>query len=419
LDLLGLSRAKVIRITANPDGSGPRILYKASHRDKGWFPRPCPPGCINEARRKFAHEDPNQGYVSGVKAVAFTDHGMRDQYRYTVKYFGGDVKFFDLKCPSLPFNMTREALSRRLGYATRQSYYRSHFSKLPAVRSAISRLLKARRWHGTCQSTWDQFFNYEMPQSDSDYTFQPFDPPMVRIVKDMGGAIRLPISHNHEYNVPVGPYDFVDPMTFSGGPVRDESENDRILRGLGLPLLPKKKRKKDKDDDAASDAGDNPGVPLANKKGKKKSSTSSQAKKGYRQKSVSSQQQQQQTGERLNIKSSSKKKVDRSSENEKSCEDTIKDDDSSKSDAGKKSESDGFCGAKSIKEDDADYCPGAGSMQDASMKHRMRIKRSSKQSVNYCEDDHDESGSSDDDGDSYQSENEVCRFVNENEIKSI
>lgn len=398
----------MIRITANPDGSGPWILYKASHRDKGWFPRPCPPGCINEARRMFAHEDPNQGYVSGIKAVAFTDHGMRDQYRYTVKYFGGDVKMFDLKCPSLPFNMTREALSRRLGYATRQSYYGSHFSKLPAVRSAISRLLKARHWHGTCQSTWDQFFNYEMPQSGSDYTFQPFDPPMVRIVKDMGGAIRLPISHNHEYNVPVGPYDFVDPMTFSGGPVRDESENDRILRSLGLPPLPKKKRKKDKNDDAASDAGDNPGVPLADKKGKKRSSASAQVKKGYRQKSVSSQQRQ--TGGKLNSMSSLKKKVDRSSKNDKSCENTVEDDDSNKGEDGM-SESDGVCGAEAIKEDDADYCPGTGSVQDASTKQRTRIKRSSKQSVNYCVDDQYESGSSDDDADSCQSENEVRRFI--------
>jgi hypothetical protein len=144
---VGLARAKSIRITAKTDGTGVNVFYKVSHRQKGWFPRPCPPGCMTLARQMFTHEDPRQGHVKTVAANAYTDNGRRQEYRYIVEYYGGDVKGVDLKCPSIPFSMSREALLERIGYITRQCWKKTYFRQKSRVLANIVRILKHRDRH--------------------------------------------------------------------------------------------------------------------------------------------------------------------------------------------------------------------------------------------------------------------------------
>jgi hypothetical protein len=85
------------------------------------------------------------------------------------------------------------------------------------------------------------------------------------------------ISKN-EYVLPTGPYDYVDPISFNRGPVRDEAENDRILGELGLPPLPKraKRRKKknfDSEDDDDNEDDDDAVASNQKRHNKKRSST--------------------------------------------------------------------------------------------------------------------------------------------------
>ena len=187
----GLTRAKVIRITAKADGSGPEVLYKWSHRQVGWFPRPCPPGCANIAKVMFKHSDPRQGHVRSFEAVPYTDYGRRQEYRYNVKYFGGDIKSFDLKSPSLPFSMSREDLLKRIGYVTRQRFDKSYFKTLPTVLSNVKRILRHRQLYAAKMPSWTRFFQQDMPQHVDDNDFQPFDSPLLRIVEDHGGPIQV------------------------------------------------------------------------------------------------------------------------------------------------------------------------------------------------------------------------------------
>jgi hypothetical protein len=88
------------------------------------------------------------------------------------------------------------------------------------------------------------------------------------------------ISKN-EYVLPTGPYDYVDPISFNRGPVRDEAENDRILGELGLPPLPKraKRRKKknfDSEDDDDNEDDDDDAVASNHKRHNKKRSSTDQ-----------------------------------------------------------------------------------------------------------------------------------------------
>lgn len=191
LRIIGLSRAKVIRITAKADGSGAEVFYKWSHRQVGWFPRPCPPGCANTAKRMFKHSDPRQGHVRSFEAVPYTEHGRRQEYRYNVKYFGGDVKTFDLRCPSLPFSMSREDLLKRIGYVSQQRFHKSYFKTQPTVLSNIKRILRHRQMYGAKMPSWTRFFQQNMPQHVDDHDFQPFQSPLVRIVEDHGGPIQV------------------------------------------------------------------------------------------------------------------------------------------------------------------------------------------------------------------------------------
>jgi hypothetical protein len=212
-----------------------------------------------------------------------------------------------------------------------------------------------------------------MPQAVGDHTFQPFDPPMVRLVKDMGGPIRVPISHDHEYKVPVGPYDFVDPMTFSGGPIRDEVESDRMLRSLGLPPLPKRKRKGDDDEDD-DDMGDTPGMHVK-KRVRRQRRVSSRAKGSDHAPVKSKDTVKEEESRHKQKRRHSLKNVDvYFSDGEASCADSLNDDDSE------------YC--SSVKPS----APEKGKVPDAS----VRSKRSSvKHVVRYCEDDKSESEFSD------------------------
>lgn len=105
--------------------------------------------------------------------------------------------------------------------------------------------------------SWDHFFDYEMPQSVDDPDFHYEESSLLQLVTHYGGPIQLPIRDQTEYVLPTGPFDYVDPISFNRGPVRNEAENDRILKELGLPALPKRaKRKKKKQSDSDDDNDD-------------------------------------------------------------------------------------------------------------------------------------------------------------------
>jgi hypothetical protein len=110
---------------------------------------PLSPGCMAMARVMFRHEDPRQGHVKSVTANAYTDNGRRQEYRYIVEYYGGDIKGFDVPCESVPFSMTRESLLQRIGYVTRQQFDETYFKTKDKVVSNVRRILKHRN-HYRC-----------------------------------------------------------------------------------------------------------------------------------------------------------------------------------------------------------------------------------------------------------------------------
>lgn len=80
----------------------------------------------------------------------------------------------------------------------------------------------------------------------------------------------------------MGPFDYVDPMTFNKGPIANDKESNEILKELGLPPLATRKRKKkakkkgeegdsgdDDDDDSGSDC-DESDTPASKKARKSK-----------------------------------------------------------------------------------------------------------------------------------------------------
>jgi hypothetical protein len=125
--------------------------------------------------------------------------------------------------------------------------------------------------------SWEHFFDYEMPQSVNDPDFHYEESSLLQLVTRYGGPIQLPIRDQNEYVLPTGPYDYVDPISFNRGPVRDEAENDRILGELGLPPLPKraKRRKKKNFDSEDDDDNEDDDAVASNQKrhNKKRSST--------------------------------------------------------------------------------------------------------------------------------------------------
>jgi hypothetical protein len=118
--------------------------------------------------------------------------GRRQEYRYNVKYFGGDIKSFDLiKSPSLPFSMSREDFLKRIGYVTRQRFDKSYFKTLPTVLSNVKRILRHRQLYAAKMPSWTHCFQQDMPQHVDDNDFQPFESPLLRIVEDRGGPIQV------------------------------------------------------------------------------------------------------------------------------------------------------------------------------------------------------------------------------------
>ena len=211
-------------------------------------------------REMFKHDDPRQGHVKTIVAHPYTENGRRQEYRYIIEYYGGDVKAFDMKCPSLPFSITRDDLLQRIGFLTRQSFSKSFFKHKDTIISNIRRILRHRGKFASAMPSWDTFFSCTMPQSlDEDFNFS--GSIFHRLVTEFGGPIQLPVRDQHDYVIPIGPYDYVDPIVFNLGPVKDEAGNDKILRDLGLPPLVKRKRKKKKmgdrdDSDSNTDDSD-------------------------------------------------------------------------------------------------------------------------------------------------------------------
>ena len=94
------------------------IYYKSNSVKEGWYPKP-----LDDFVRPiiwqelFRHPDFDlQGDVINVEpARAVMDHGRRQYWEYKVRYAGGDIRYYQLKCISIPINLgTPEELRLRI-----------------------------------------------------------------------------------------------------------------------------------------------------------------------------------------------------------------------------------------------------------------------------------------------------------------
>ncbi len=104
------------------------------------------------------------------------------------------------------------------------------------INQLLDRRSQLQHW-----GTWVSYF-MNCPQSSDDHTSKPFENTLQGLTLSYGGPIQPYPRDILDAKGPLcSPYDFVDPITWNGGPSRD---NDAILKTMGLPPLKKRRKKR-------------------------------------------------------------------------------------------------------------------------------------------------------------------------------
>ena len=238
----GILRVKELRITATEEGLM-EIYYKSNSVKEGWYPKP-----LDDFVRPiiwqelFRHPDFDlQGDVINVEpARAVMDHGRRQYWEYKVRYAGGDIRYYQLKCISIPINLgTPEELRLRI---ESQELRRQEFLKSLSVQHKrdvifedIKSLLRARLQDDHIPE-WEDYFAELSVKIDSDKFPSPI---FLSLIQSAGGPIRRSAAFNS--STIIDSDDVVQPVTFRGGPIANARhrsvELDKLAEQLNLARL--------------------------------------------------------------------------------------------------------------------------------------------------------------------------------------
>ena len=107
----GIMPIKEFRIAANEEGI-PIFLYKSNSTVDGWYPRPFERlDDFQAIRQVFQHPEPDQGFPLEVISVtpgsssAAGEQGKRQHWFYKIRFAGGDVMTFPMKCIGIPITL--------------------------------------------------------------------------------------------------------------------------------------------------------------------------------------------------------------------------------------------------------------------------------------------------------------------------
>jgi hypothetical protein len=107
----GIMAVKEFRITANEEGI-PFFLYKSNSTIDGWYPRPFErTEDFDKLAEVFVHPDEEQGYPIEVISVTpgssskSGEKGKRQHWFYKLRFAGGDIMTFPLKCIGIPIKL--------------------------------------------------------------------------------------------------------------------------------------------------------------------------------------------------------------------------------------------------------------------------------------------------------------------------
>ena len=107
----GIMALKEFRIAANEDRI-PVFLYKSNSTIDGWYPRPFErTDDFDKLSEVFVHPDIEQGYPTEVISVTpgssskSGEKGKRQHWFYKLRFAGGDVMTFPLKCIGIPIKL--------------------------------------------------------------------------------------------------------------------------------------------------------------------------------------------------------------------------------------------------------------------------------------------------------------------------
>ena len=195
---------------------------------EGWFPKPIEDNeDIRYYQNLFRSEDPEDGDVTGYDAKGYPgmEHGQRQKWIHRVQYASGVVRDVPVNCISLPavFSESRETLLQMIKYKARPQAFDGKLSNIAYRHNKLIRIkeLLTKRREQESISSWDIFFN-------KFFGVEKFKSTLCDVVDMCGGEIK-----RSTYTIPRSdrriPAEVVQPITFTGGPIRNNADMQRLL----------------------------------------------------------------------------------------------------------------------------------------------------------------------------------------------
>lgn len=247
----GIMKLHGVRIVARPGASssetGVDVHYKEDFsRGEGWFPRPAStlPG-VGNFDTLFCHpEDPgvHGKPITCLSAYPVEEKRQRQKWVYEIGYSTGTSHTFTAACPSLPYELSRDSILRRMDTSRRQELKKSFLSKLDLVRYNILKTLTNRCDHDRHWPSHSAFFN-SLPTRKEDAHPSYYD-SLAYLKESFGGhiinpPIRFQLPRERRAS------DFICPITFKSAPV-SAREAMKVLTALGVYKKRKRTTKKEK-----------------------------------------------------------------------------------------------------------------------------------------------------------------------------
>ena len=146
-------KVKEVRVTADSLGAV-GFVYKSNSTVDGWYPRPFEKLTGFKAIAEvFSHPSDSQHQGHPVQVVACypgsssdnAERGKRQTWFYKIKYAGGDIHLFELKCIPIIFNFPNE-MDSVIQNLARQPFDKElkNSSKRDDILDSIRQLLEAR-----------------------------------------------------------------------------------------------------------------------------------------------------------------------------------------------------------------------------------------------------------------------------------
>jgi hypothetical protein len=245
----GISQLHGFRIVARPGASssetGVDVHYTEDYsRGESWFPRPAPilPG-VGNFDSIFAHPDGAAVHgkpITCLSVYAVVEKRQRQQWVFVIGYSMGSTYEFTVRCPSLPYALSRDSVVQRMEISCRQELKKTFFNKLDLMRTNIRRMLRNR-----CDEKkyWPQHkaFLKSLPKRKEDAHAFYYD-ALAYLKEHFGGHIILP-PVRYRLQLPERASDYICPISYSDAPVSGR-ERLKVLTALGLYNKKKRKRRK-------------------------------------------------------------------------------------------------------------------------------------------------------------------------------